>query len=270
MSNEIIKCKNCLRAINGKFCAHCGEKIVEAQDFTLAHIFRETFGAITNFDSRFYKTFKTLFLRPGQLTTNFIEGVRIPYVKPFQVFLIANIIFFLFLSDLDVFRTPSKWYFTHDNDEFGVMSKVSEIQEERSISFEEVALLYDNLSSGLAKGLIFLLIPFIAIIGWVLNFKSRLPIGQHFIFAIHYFAFVLLISVIWTQVMDLVLTAHNRWYYIIPINIFMFGHYIIGQRRFYKNSWVGAIIKGIVGVFFTGFFIQMYRITINIVSLNWI
>lgn len=268
MSHDSLRCKNCDWPVSGKFCSQCGEKIVEARDFTLQNIAKETFGAITNLDSRFYKTFKTLFFRPGQLTIHYVEGVRVPFVKPFQVFLIANIIFFLFLSDLDVFRTPSKWYFSAENDGFGVMEKVRTIQEERSLSIEEIGFLYDQLSSDLAKGLIVILIPFIAMISWLLNFKNNLPTGQHFIYALHYFAFVLLISVLWTQIMDLILTAHNRWYYIIPINISMFAHFIIGQKRFYKNSWILSVSKGLLGVFLIGFFIQMYRISINMISLN--
>jgi hypothetical protein len=106
-------------------------------------------------------------------------------MKPFQIFVICNILFFIFFSEIDIFRTPSKWYFQDNFNGVKVMEQVNEI-----------AILYDKKSSDLAKGLIILLIPFIGLINWLLNIKRKDAYGKHLIMAIHYFSFVLLIAVL--------------------------------------------------------------------------
>ena len=104
-------CKNCSLTFEGKYCPACGEKVIENKDFSLTYIFGQAIGMITNLDSKLYNTLKLLFLCPGQLSLYNIQGIRVPYMNPIQIFLISNVIFFIFLSDIDIFSTPSIWFF---------------------------------------------------------------------------------------------------------------------------------------------------------------
>lgn len=263
-----VTCKNCNSSFKGKYCNHCGEKVVEDSDFTIRSILYRGIGAITNFDSKFYKSSKFLFFKPGYLTKNFVNGIRVPFMKPFQIFVLANIIFFFFLSELDIFRSPAKWYFYGDN--IPVMDKAAIIMEQKNITLEALKSKYDSLSSDLAKGLIIIFIPFIAFFGHLSHLKSKLPFGKHLIFALHYFSFFLLICVCWTSLVELLISNTNKYIFIIPIHIFMFLHYVFGIRSFYGDSWTKAIFKGILCILFVGALIQFYRNGINILSFNLI
>ena len=194
--DEMNICKNCQNKFYGNFCNICGEKIVADSDFSVKNILNQAFGAITNFDSKLLKTFKLMFQNPGFLSKNIISGIRVPFLKPFQIFVICNLIFFIFLSDTDLFRTPSKWFFNGDFDYFGtkVVDKVSNIMQAKNLSLIEVQTKYDSISSNLSKSLLILLIPFIAIIG--IMFKRKLKFGKHLIFATIYFSQFLLSTTI--------------------------------------------------------------------------
>jgi len=261
-------CKNCQANFDGKYCNKCGEKIVENKDFTIYHTVSHAIGTITNFDSKIFRTLKLLFFFPGKLTIKFVEGVRVPYMKPFQIFVISNIIFFIFLSEMDLFRTPSQWYFSENFDGIRVMDIVREIATRRNLEHSEIALIYDNKSSNLAKGLIVILIPFIALIGKLLNPDRRFEFGKHLIFSTHVFSFLLLICVVNNGVVQLLNVGGNKWFYIVPITTLMALYYTISTKIFYENSWGVAIVKGIVGVVLINLVLHFYRITINLISLN--
>lgn len=268
MNKNTNICKSCENHFVGNYCNDCGEKIIHEKDFSLRNILEQAFGSITNLDSKIFRTLKLLFFSPGSLSLKYVEGIRVPYMKPFQIFILANLLFFIFLSEIDIFRTPSKWFFVENFDGVKVMEKVNSIAEARNLSVAEIALMYDEKSSGLAKGLIIFLIPFLALISMLLTWKRKLPYGKHIIFSTHYFSFLLVFSVIWTEFVVLIGFAVNKWLLILPITFAMSVYYILGFKKFYEQNWSWAILKGIVGVFFINIFIQLYRVFINLLTLN--
>jgi len=142
---------------------------------------------------------------------------------------------------------------------------------EQKMTQEEVALLYDAKSSNIAKGFLVLMIPLIGLIGLLLNRKSKLPYGKHIIFATHYFAFVLIFAVLWTGLIYIIpFKKFTKWYFIIPISLAMLIYYIFGSKRFYNQSRNASIWKGILGYILIIFCIQLYRVSVNLISLHTI
>ena len=267
MSGEVNTCKNCNNNHTGDYCNNCGEKKISDSDFSILTILSQAFETITNFDSKLIRTFKLMFQNPGQLSIKYISGIRVPYLKPFQVFLICNLIFFVFLSDTDFFRSPSKWIFNENVEFYGtnVMTKVESIMQTKNISLEEVKIEYDRISSNLSKSLLILLIPFIAIVGLIFN--RRLNFGKHVIFATHFFS-QLLLSTTLLYLIATNLSWATRWYFMIPVILISLFYYIISIRTFYKKNILVSIIFGIMGLVIIVYFIGIYREFINVVSLN--
>lgn len=56
-----------------------------------------------NYDSRFWKTFVPLLTMPGKVSRNYIDGKRVCYVNPFQLYLNVSIIFFLLIGLVEKF-----------------------------------------------------------------------------------------------------------------------------------------------------------------------
>ncbi len=260
-------CKNCNSEFVGDFCNSCGEKKYLDSDFKIKNILSQAFGAITNLDSKVLKTFKLLVQNPGILTKNYVNGVRVPYLKPFQIFLICNILFFIFLSDTDLFRTPSKWFFNQNFDLYGtkVMSEVDRVMQSNSMTMDEVRIKYDNISSDLSKSLLILLIPFIALIGVLI--KVKLGFGKHLIFATHIFSLILF----WITILYLITTnlpVPNKWFFILPVILVSLVYYIRAIKTFYEKNILKSILYGLVGIVMLAVFIGFYRNFINILSLK--
>ena len=86
-------CPGCRRLVATPYCERCGEEPVPPKDMTLRGLAEKLLHALTSIDARVLRTARCLLGRPGALTDSWTRGVRRPYVAPFQLFLVANVIF---------------------------------------------------------------------------------------------------------------------------------------------------------------------------------
>ena len=93
MATSPSACLNCGAALTGGYCARCGQKAVNP-DPTLKGFLHETTHELTHWDGKIPATLKTLFLRPGVLTVDLLEGRRARWLTPLRVYLICSLAFF--------------------------------------------------------------------------------------------------------------------------------------------------------------------------------
>lgn len=95
-------CKNCEQEFddNFKFCPYCGQQAKE--ELTVGVLFYNTISNYFSFDARFFKSFFPLLFKPGYLAKRFIEGKRLLYLHPAQLYLFVSVVFFFLLSTLVV------------------------------------------------------------------------------------------------------------------------------------------------------------------------
>ena len=91
----------------------------------------EAFDNIFSFDSRTAKTLFALFFRPGFLAAEYVAGRRARYIQPLRLYLIASILFFLFLSAQNLFSAQSPVTFITDGAGVEVATQDSEQQPEQ-------------------------------------------------------------------------------------------------------------------------------------------
>ncbi len=98
IEHEITTCKNCEldHEVGYQFCPHCGQKTNE--DLTVGVLFYNTISNYFSFDARFFKSFIPLMFRPGLLAKRFIEGKRLLYLHPAQMYLFISVVFFFLYS----------------------------------------------------------------------------------------------------------------------------------------------------------------------------
>src|SRR5210317_1181825 len=101
-SSKLVKkglsCLNCGQPFRGdeNFCSYCGQKN-NINHLSFGLFLNNFFAGMFNYDSRFWKTFVPLLTMPGKVSRLYIDGKRVCFVNPFQLYLNVSIIFFLLL-----------------------------------------------------------------------------------------------------------------------------------------------------------------------------
>ena len=147
-------------------------------------------------DSRLYRTLVQLFRYPGALTVAFAEGKRKPYLTPVQLFLLANVAYFLLqpLSTYTSYITPleSHVYQQVYADVLAVGDRVEQAIASSDMSRATFTAVFNQRSEILAKALVFAMVPLFALFIGLLTIGSRRLAVDHVTFALHYFAFELI------------------------------------------------------------------------------
>lgn len=92
-------CHNCHTVLSPEtnFCPHCGQENHDLK-VPIGHLAFEVFEGFTHFDTKFYNTMRSIFLSPGKITKDFLEGRRGRYVPPVRLYFLISFIFFLVLD----------------------------------------------------------------------------------------------------------------------------------------------------------------------------
>lgn len=84
---------------NENFCPECGQEN-KGQHLSFNNFIYEIFSGFLSWDSKFWKTFIPLILKPGKVTLDYAKGKRATYTNPFRFYLIISIVFFLIVNVL--------------------------------------------------------------------------------------------------------------------------------------------------------------------------
>ena len=95
-------CKNCRHIFKGKICSQCGEKVFEEKQLTAKYFFQQVVDFFWHWESKVLKSIKLNFLKPGFITKENIHGVRVPYAKPIQLYLVVAFLFYIVVSKVGV------------------------------------------------------------------------------------------------------------------------------------------------------------------------
>ena len=262
------KCVNCTTELKGDYCHTCGEKVVSPKDFTLVKLAEQTVDVFTHLDSKLYSSVKALLFKPGYLSVAYVEGIRKPFMKPFQIFVLTNVLFFFSLYNEGVFKKPSRWWFKTTDMGYNIKLIAERKAKESSKTLQEVTVLYDQKSDSVAKACLVILIPLLGLIYSILFFKKKIQIGKHLIFAIHCFSFMLILMVAVGNLLNLLPSTNTNLPFLFLFISISTIYMIFSIRRFYSATWSYSIISAILGFGTFMFCIDMYRSLISLYSLN--
>lgn len=89
-------CLNCNHVVEERFCPHCGQENAETRK-PFYYLFTHFFEDFTHYDGQFWGTLKNLLLKPGKLTSTYLEGKRQKFVPPVKLYIFVSFItFFMF------------------------------------------------------------------------------------------------------------------------------------------------------------------------------
>lgn len=177
--NHSTKCLNCEHAINGNFCANCGQKIaIHRIDFK--HFIKHDFlHGLFHVEKGMLFTAKESLIRPGKAALDYIEGKRIRYYNVFY--------FILLLIGLNLFL--SNYY-----------DQLAEIyigQSTKNVN-DALGIKLEHFFTDYAKILIFSFVPMFALNSFFLFRKRKLNLSEHLIIAGITFLGILIINTIET------------------------------------------------------------------------
>jgi hypothetical protein len=188
-------CPTCKVIVTTPFCARCGEEPVAPRDLTLRGLAEKLLHTFTSIDARVARSASLLVRHPGELTLAWTSGVRKPYVAPFQLFLIANVLFFALqsLTGENVFSSSLDSHLHHQDWSDLAKSLVARRLEATHTNLQQYQPLFDRAVVLNAKSLIFLMAISFASLLPLAFFSERRPFMTHVAFSFHLYAFLLLL-----------------------------------------------------------------------------
>ena len=188
-------CPTCKVTVTTLFCAGCGEEPLAPRDLTLRGVAEKAIHALTSIDARTARSAWKLLRHPGELTVAWTTGVRKAYVAPFQLFLIANVIFFALqsLTGENVFSSSLDSHLHHQDWSDLARSLLTRRLEATHTNLEQYAPAFDRAVVLNAKSLILLMtLPF-ALLLPLTFLRERRPFMTHVAFSLHLYTFLLLL-----------------------------------------------------------------------------
>lgn len=193
----VNRCANCGSPLAGPFCHECGERVLVGKDWSVSRLLSDAFGQLADIDSRLLRSLRWLALRPGGLASEYFAGRRVPYLRPLQLFLLANVVYF-FVQSWALFsgyNTPlasqvsQQVYSDYLPAEAWVAAKSSAL----NLGYADFEQVFNVRSDVLARTLVFLMVPALALFLSMILFRRPNRMVEHSVIAIHYYAFELLI-----------------------------------------------------------------------------
>lgn len=94
------RCANCDTPLAGDYCAQCGQSVV-ATNRTVISLATDFADDAFDWDGRLLRTMRTLYLRPGKVARDYVDGRRARYTPPIRLYLLASLLFFVVVALLN-------------------------------------------------------------------------------------------------------------------------------------------------------------------------
>ena len=186
----VQNCPECETPLVGKYCHACGEKLPDSHDLSIKHFIEHGVHELTHFDSKIFRTLKTLIFNPGVLTADYLAGRRNRYVPPLRLFLVIFAISFFLYTRPGVSLYDIR-FVIDSNGRAAVLEKNLERTAEKKHTTKEAQ--YEKLNENWQHDLslfqlgdVFFFAVFLAMV------NRRRYFVEHLIFALHTLSFAFL------------------------------------------------------------------------------
>ncbi len=270
-------CPSCGRTRATAFCPSCGEEPLRPRDLTVTDMSGQFLRQFSNLDARLARSFRTLLTRPGALSAAHVAGRRRAYLGPLQVFFLANAIFFavqsfthfnIFSSTLDSHLNQQDWSPV-------AQALVADRLAAKGTTLAAFAPGFDRAAILNAKALIILMalafVPFLP----ALFHGARRRLGAHVVFALHLYAFILLLLSVSLLLAEAQLRLGGRGLASpavdMSLTLFNLGacaaYLWVAIGAFYGSRGLARMAKAAGLAFAIGLIVLAYRFAIFLITL---
>lgn len=273
-SGAALPCPSCGAPLTDAFCAACGERRPGPSDRSLAALLGQACEAVFSLDGKLLRTLRLLVTRPGFLSAQWSRGARVRYVKPLQLFVLANLAYFFLqpFTGASTFATPLASHLGRQLYSPLARSLVEEELAARDLSLEEFELRFDARGDRLSRSLIFLLWLLIAPAVALTQLGGERRWVEHLILALHFTCWMLLGALVaFAFVLRALLAV---WHppspemFLSGATFLLLGAWLaLAFRRFYGNGRWSALARvlGFLPLLLVVF--VTYRFTLFLVTL---
>jgi hypothetical protein len=129
------------------------------------------------------------------LTVSYVLGQRKTYVAPFQLFLIANVLFFAMqsLTNTNIVSSTLDSHLHHQDWSAVAQTLVAQRLERKQTTLEIYAPIFNQAIVLYAKSFIILMVLPFAILLPIMFHRYRQPFVAHVVFSLYFYAFLLLL-----------------------------------------------------------------------------
>lgn len=264
-------CKNCGNVFHGRFCNRCGEKVLDAADRSFGRMAESILNAFTFLEGKFWRSFKTMVLRPGKLSAQIRDGIQVPYMRLVGLFFVANFFYFLF-PVFDTFNSPLASQFYYQSYSDLVQSLVRDHIKSNSLDVQAYTDAYNAHTANLSKLLIVFLVFLYTLPLSIINYSKKNLYFDHLQISFEFHAFTLLLNSVlipflFKGLIVVVTTVFGwNWSVLLSEEVYsqisraVFAYFFIrAQYVYYGSRWWVAIIKGGVLAYFVFYSWQVYR-----------
>lgn len=240
-------CANCNTENDSKFCKECGQSM-NTHRLTVSHIIEEIVHYFTHADKGLFFIIKEMFIRPGTVIEEYIEGKRKKYFNPFT--------FLLLCSTVSAYLYWKLNYYSNISIQQSANNTPKEVNQ--------LLLQTSQLMEKYGKLITILMLPLLAGIGKSLYFKRNKNYAEHLTIQ----AFVLA----QTSIINIIITLVA--YYIFPNYYFVFNmlfqlvfllYLALVFSKIFNEHIIISILKSIV--FIVVFVILYWIIAYSAVSI---
>lgn len=273
-----MSCSNCGSGPVVNYCAECGQRRVSEHDLTTLGFLRETFHELTSFDGRLWQTLRVLLTRPGMLAREYFDGRGGRYMRPLNLFVLLNLVFFLIQPHTGLLRYSLSNYIENDGDVAAHrQDQVNEVRIDRAMraeaeretrglparaafpeSYEVFRARFDDALTDQKKSMLIVSIPLLALTMIPLYVGRKRRYAEHLVFSVHAYAYFLVFAGVLVTPLFLAaffvmrklgaphvaLAALETERALITVLFLVMGTYLyLGLRRMYRDSRVGAALR---------------------------
>ena len=195
-------CANCGALLADRYCGRCGQD--SQVSLSLGHFLHEVVEGLFHVDSRFWRTLRTLFMRPGVITEQYLAGKRNSYSPPFRSYLVISILYFVLASIFDtsgsrVMNTGGREMQPSDCAQLAanpgwLLRLVPDLEQScvRALSNDRRAI--NQAMQNLLPKVMFAVLPLVALVQFWIYRRQRPLYLEHLVFVLHFQSFYYLAS----------------------------------------------------------------------------
>jgi hypothetical protein len=236
-------CVNCGWTSEGPFCARCGQKRFYRGDLGIRHAWHHLFHELLHLDGKIFRSLKSLLLRPGELTLDFIEGRRAQHVHPIRLFIVFLFLFFLFAPVNPLMEIGGNLAQGMQGLDPNQRAQLDARLAQNGTTLDALLDRVDGRLRTIAKPLDLALVVANGVLLWMLFHKRRRYLAENMTMALHLSCFNTAIQLVigWARLYE-----PARVFVSLVVLAIAIGYFILAARRVYGSGWLGSLLKYIV------------------------